>query len=582
VKQSAWEIFLAITQLLGGIGLFLYGMELIGSELQKTAGNKLRMLLSRLTTRRWSGLAVGTLLGFLVHSGPTTIMMVGFINAGLMDFAQSIGVTFGANVGTTLSMQLISFNIDRFCYLVIFVGFMARLMSARLWIKHLGLVVAGFGLLFLGMRVMSDAVLPLKSSQYFTFLLRYCSSASFGGMIAGLLLSTLFTAVIQSSGATIGILFALSSAGIFSSYHQVFALILGAHIGTCAPALMGSIGTSISARRAALGHLIFNVLGASIAMIMYPAYAAVIPLISGSMLRQIANTHTLVQLLTALIFMPFTRHYADFIAGAFPSRQVDSEKSHLDESLLGRPEQAIVAVLKELGRMATITRRMLQNTMRGLLDVSPKRFAQVEKSEEALDVMKDALNEYLIALANRHLSDRQSIIIQHLETATSTLERIGDHIDNIAEITKEKVAAGLWFPDETIVDLIELYKRSDQMLQLAVQSFEPAYKDAQPQKAAEIFEVRNRYKEFSMVMRQKERNRILQKQEDALSGIYLHRYISCFNRIMQHSKTIALMEKEPLFYIKGEKLETQSGKLEPQPKNKKVKASYDQNIFDKE
>jgi len=582
VALSASEFFFATTELLGGMGLFIYAMELMSGELQKTAGQRMRLLLSKLTSSRWSGLGLGTLLGLLIHSGPTTVMTVGFTNAGLMDLAQSLSITFGANVGTTLSMQIISFSIDRYCYLLIFAGLIAYHVSKRVTLRRLGLVVIGLGLLFLGMRIMSDAVIPLKNSGYFASILRHTSATTVAGMFLGLLLSTLFTALVQSSGATIGILFALSTAGVFTSLDQVFPLVLGAQIGTCAPALIGSIGASISARRAALSHLMFNILGAAIAMIMYQVYAGLIPLTSPSLLRQIANTHTAVQALTALLFIPFTRQYAEFITRIFPSQQIEPEKTHLDNRLLEMPEKAIVAALKELQRMSAITRKMLQNTMRGFLDINPDRFLYVQKNEEVLDTLKEALNAYLIALAERSLSRRQSIIIQYLNSATADLERIGDHVEGIVELTREKISRGVWFSDETVLDLIELYKKADQILLLTIKSFEPSFHDAPAKLAAEILEIRNQYVASSLSIMQKGKNKILENKEDALSGIFLHRYLTCFNKIVQHSRTIALVEKEPLFFIKEHKLDKRSVKIAPPAKTQRIKAPYDENIFHKE
>lgn len=579
MAPSGSGLFFSITQLLGGIGLFVYGMGLMSGELQKWAGYKLRMFLYRFTNNRWSGLAVGTGLGLLILSGPATVMIVGFTHAGLMDLGQSISVVFGANIGTTLSMQIISFNIDRYCFLLLFAGLICYLMCKRESLKHLGLVVLGLGLLFLAMRIMSDAVIPLKNSGYFESLLRHTNAETVSGMLFGLLLAALFTALIQSSGAMIGILFALSTAGVFTSIDQVFPLILGAHIGTCAPALIGSLGTSISARRAALSHLVFNVLGAAIAMIMYRIYAALIPMTSGSLLRQIANTHTAVQVFTAMIFIPFTRQFAEFVTSIYPSQQIEPERSHLDDNLLEKPERAIVAALKELRRMSAIARRMFQETMRGFLDLTPERFIPVEKNEEVLDALKEAISSYLILLAERQLSRRQSIIIQYLMTATSDIERIGDHAEGFAELTREKMARKIWFTDEMVMDLIELFKQADHILLLTSRSFEPSFYDAPTKLAAEILEARNQYVECSLKIKQKEKNNILEKKEDALSGIFFHRYVICFDKVVKHSKTIALVEKEQFFFVKEHKLERRSDKAEVPGNVPHAKVPYDKDIF---
>jgi phosphate:Na+ symporter len=300
---------------------------------------------------------------------------------------------------------------------------------------------------------------------------------------------------------------------------------------------------------------------------------------SSSLLHQIANTHTAVQALTAMIFIPFARQYAEFITQILPSNQVEPEKSHLDDGLLEMPEKAIVAALKELQRMALIARRMFQDTMRGFLDLAPERFRYVQKNEEVLDTLKLAINSYVMALAGRQLSRRQSMMIQYLTTATSDLERIGDHVESLAELTREKMDKGVWFTDEAVMDLIELYKKADQTLLLTIRSFEPSFYDAPKGLAAEILELRNQYMESSLKIRQKAKNKILEKKEDALSGIFYDRYITCLTKIVGHSRTIALMEKEPLFFVKEHKLEKRSDKVDPPAKVKHAKAHYDESIF---
>jgi len=572
-------IILPILQVLGGIGLFVYGMELMSRELQQTAGARLRVLLTRLTNRRTSGVALGALLGLLIHSGPATVMTVGFTNAGLLDFFQALTVVIGANVGTTLSMQVIAFNIDRYCYLLIFAGVAAWLFGRRGATRHLGLVTVGLGMLFLGMRLISEAVAPIQSTGWFNVVLQHTNAGTASGMVTGVLLSAIFTAIIQSSGATIGILFALASAGVLTSIDQVFPFILGAHIGTCAPALVGSIGVSVSARRAAASHLVFNVFGAAAAMALYRVYAVVMPLTASSLSRQVANTHTAVQVVTALAVLPFLQPFAALVMRLLPSRDAEPERSYLDESLLDRPEMALVAALRELQRMAAIARRMFRDAMRGFLDLNPQRFIYVRKNEEVLDALKEAINGYLVAVAGRRLSRRQALMIQYLQAAAADLERIGDHVDSLASLTQEKIERDVWFTDDTVLDLIELFKKADHILALTIQSFEPSFYDAPAGLAAEILDGRNQYVQCSLDLRQKERNRILAKPGDALAGMFLHRYIMCFNKIVKHSKTIALVEKDPLFYVKEHKLDRHSERVEQPPKTPRVKTAYDEDIF---
>ena len=577
---SPSELFFLTAQLLGGIGLFIYGMSLMSAELQVTAGNRLRMLIGRLTQQRWAALGVGTLLGFLIHSGPATVMVVSFANAGLIDLVQSVSVVVGANVGTTLSMQIVSLSLDRYSFLVIFAGVVVYLSGRGKKVSHVGLVVVGLGLLFLGMRLMSDAVVPMRSLGYFEKVTRHVNAGTALGMLAGVLLSAVFTGIIQSSGATIGILFALSSAGVFTSIDQVFPLILGAHIGTCVPALIGSVGATISARRAALSHLLFNVIGAGLAMLMFRVYEAVIPAVGGNLVHQIANTHTAVQTFTAAVFAPFASIYAAFVTRLMPSREIEPERSYVDDSVLDRPETAIVAALHELQRMATIARRMFQDTMRGFLDLSPQRFVSVRKREEVLDTIKEALTAYLVSLAGRQLSRRQAMLTQYLLTATADLERIGDHVESMATLTEEKMRDRVWFTDDTVMDLIQLFKKADHILLLTIRSFEPSFYDAPSALAAEILDARNDYVACSQAVRRRQQTKILEKREDAMSAIFFHRYLTSFNKIVKHSKTIALVEKEPWFFVKEHKLDRRSERA-GQPGNvKRVAAPYDPKIFD--
>ena len=299
--MNASQVVFLVGMLLGGLGLFIFGMKIMTQGLQALAGTRMRTLLSRLTRNRVTGALAGTTVGFLVHSGAGAVRLVGFINAGLLTLEASIPIMIGNNLGTTLSMQLFSFHIGAYCYFAIAAGFLMQLLSRRDAVREVGLMVLGVGLLFLGMNTMSDAVGPLKEGGYIQPFLAYTNGATAGGMALGILLSALFTGVLQSSGAMIGMLFALANGGAFDSLSQVFPLVLGAHIGTCVVGLFGSLGTNIEARRSAVSHLAFNVLGSVVAALMFPLYAKALPLVGVELVRQIANTHTAVQLVNGLI-----------------------------------------------------------------------------------------------------------------------------------------------------------------------------------------------------------------------------------------------------------------------------------------
>ncbi len=573
--------FLLVTKLLGGLSLFIFGMSMMSDALQRAAGKKLKKILFALTKNRFSGLAIGTLISFLIHSSSTTVMLVSFINAGLIGFTQSLPIMLGANIGTTLSMQIVSFNLSKYCYFAIATGFLSYFLTNSQKAKNIGHIILGFGLLYLGMSLMTDAVTPFKNLETFYSAFQYLSTGTLTSVFLALFFSTLFTGIVQSSGATIGIIFALSGAGILTSFEQTLPLILGAHIGTCATAMLGCIGTQKSAKRFALSHLLFNIIGAGFALLMYKFYTWLIPLTDSDLVRQVANAHSIVQIINALIFLPFIAAYSKFLHFVFPNKNSKEEISHLHDELLDTPEAALVAAIKELKRMSTVSRDMFQNAMRGLLDLDFQRFQAVARDEDILDNMKIAITNFLHSLAERKLSRRQSVMLQYLLSAASELERIGDHIETMIETTTEKTKNKVWFDDDSMLDLITLFKKADHIIMRIGKSFEPSYYESSIKFAGSILEERDNYVKFSADVRNKYTRRILDQKENAISGIYFNQYITCFNKIVKHAKTVAVVEKEPLFFIKKHKMEKKATKAEPckgMDLNHKV-GNYDAKIF---
>jgi len=579
--MSGKDIFFLLTQLLGGLALFIYGMSAMSEGLQRAAGNRLRDLLYHLTRNKLAALGIGTLVGFLVHSSAGTVMVVGFITAGLMTLGQAIAVILGANLGTTFSMQVISFKLDDYCYLLAAVGLLLWLVAGRRPVlKHTGYVLLGFGLLLLGMRTMSGAVGPLRGGTLQEFL-QHTEATTLLGMLAGVLVSTFVTGVIQSSGAMVGILFALSQGGVFTEFSQVFPLLLGAHIGTCATALLGSIGTNIEARRAAVAHLLFNVLGTILAIAAMRFYLWLIPLTSDDLMRQIANAHTHVQLFNALIFLPFTAHYARLVARLTPSRSKPPEKSHLEERCLSTPEMAIVAALRESQRMARLTLHQLTQAMRGLVEMKSEPFLDVRKTEEAVDTIKDSIRDFLVRLASHDLTQRQSILTQHILSSVADIERIGDHATVLVELTEEKVQRNVWFDDASMEDLLQLYTKAKHVLELTCESLESQMPVKQRQElASAILQARNDYVDQSKRMKEANLQLVRTHREDALTGLIFSRYVACLDKVVKHSKLIAIAELAPVFFVKEYKLDRKSELVERPPLPKNGGFVVDKSIFE--
>lgn len=545
-------VFLVAT-LLGGLGLFIYGMKIMTQGLQAIAGTRMRTLLSRLTRNRATAAAAGTAVGFLVHSGAGAVMLIGFINAGLLTLEASIPIMIGNNLGTTLSMQLFSFHIGAYCYFAIAAGFLMQLLSRRDAVREVGLMVLGVGLLFLGMNTMSDAIGPLKQGGYVQQILAYTDGATAGGMALGIVLSALFTGILQSSGAMIGMLFALAHGGAFDTLSQVFPLVLGAHIGTCVVGLFGSLGTNIEARRSAVSHLMFNVLGGIAAALMFPLYAHALPLLGDELVRQIANAHTGVQLVNGLILLPLAGPFARLIRKMTPSRSAPVARSHLEDDYLDTPETAIVAVLQETRRMANLARKMVRQAMGCMVRRSSEKMSEVLQDEESVDLLKETINDYLFRVSRRRLSRRQAVILQYLQRTVTDIERIGDHAENLIEIIRDKNDRKVWFDDETVRLLVDLYRKADEVLGLMVESLNPRNEHFDLSAEA-IMQAREAYKVLSQRVRDRYTERVLSRDDDAMHGIVHASIVSTLDRIVKHSRNVATAEQSPLFRLKPHKL----------------------------
>jgi len=502
----------------------------------------------------------------MIHSSATTVMVVGFINAGLLSLVASIPVILGANFGTTLSMQILSIKLDDYCFVGIALGLALELICRRELIKNLGGVLLGFGLLFLGMRTMSSGVAPLKGSGFIESLLAHSDASTTWGMFLGIGAATIITGIIQSSGAMIGILFALAGAGVLRDIDQALPLVLGAHIGTCATALLGSIGTNIEARRSALAHLLFNVIGALLAVAMARLYRWVIPLAGGDLVRQIANAHTLVQAINVLIFLPLVETYARFIEKITPSKAKPVEHSHLDDRYLATPEMAIVAALRETRRMASLARRTLVLAMKGMVQLSTEPFSEAQKNEQAVNELKKVISDYLLRIASHKLSRRQALMVQHIQTAVADIERISDHASVLIELTTDKVHRRIWFDDASMMELIDMYQRAEAILRLTELSLDPQLpKEARRELAARILEHRNEYARRSREIHERHRQLVLERCEDALTAMFYNRFILCLDKVVRHSKLVAMAELEPLFFVKEKKMQLKSEEIERPP-----------------
>ena len=548
------KIFFLVFQILGGLALFIFGMNIMSDGLREAAGQKLRSVLSVMTTRKLSGIGLGTLIATLVHSSATTVMVVGFINAGLMSLAQSIPVVLGANIGTTISMQAISFSLGKYALFAVTLGFIASMVAQNPKTRKIGLSVMGFGLLFLGMNLMSDAIKPYR--DLLKPVMASISGETTRGLVLGILMSVLLTSIIQSSGATIGMAFALVQAGVLTSVEQTMPIILGAHIGTCATALLGSIGTSMNAKRSAYAHLIFNIFNVILASLLKgPLVAFLVWLSPDNVLRQSANLHTTVMVVAAFLVLPFSTPYARLVTRIFRSRKPEPEPSYLDDKLLEYPEQAICASIHELQRVSKICAKNLRLAGQTILFAHTAADIQALKlNERVVNDVKLALKEYLSSLTRRYLSKRQAILIQHVDRCMTDLERIGDHIETVCDLSirRQKVPEAI-VDKESFDALFRLYENALQLFKLVIDSLDPDKENIQDI-ARQILVGRDNYMQASLTTRNMFTDKVAQRSITPIAGIFFSEYISALDRIVKHSKSIALAESQPQFWIKRTKL----------------------------
>ena len=547
---GANKLFFMAFQILGGLALFIFGMNIMSDGLREAAGQKLRTVLSVMTTRKLSGLGLGTLIATLVHSSATTVMVVGFINAGLMSLTQSIPVILGANIGTTISMQAISFSLGKYALFAVTCGFIMSMVAKNPKTKKIGLSLMGFGLLFLGMNLMSDAIKPYR--DLLRPIMASISGETTQGLVLGILMATLLTSIIQSSGATIGMAFALVQAGVLVSVEQTMPIILGAHIGTCATALLGSIGTSMNAKRSAYAHLIFNILNVTAASLLKgPLVALLVWMSPDNVMRQSANLHSVVMVVAAFAMLPFSTPYAKLILRLFRSRKPEPEPSYLDDKLLEYPEQAICASIHELQRVAKICAKSLRLAGQTILFAHTSQDIHALKlNEQVVNDVKLAMKEYLANLTRRYLSKRQAILIQHIDRCMSDLERIGDHIETICNLSLRRQKVPEAIVDKDSFDTaFRLYENALHIFKLVIDSLDPDRENTQ-EIAQQILQARDEYMQSSMSTRAMFTDKVAQRAITPIAGIFFSEYIAALDRLVKHSKSIALAEKQPQFWIK--------------------------------
>ena len=459
-----------IISLLGGLGAFLFGMKYMGDGLEMAAGSRMKDLLEKLTRNRIVGFLLGVLVTVVIQSSSaTTVMVMGFINAGIMDLAQATGVIFGANIGTTITSVLIALDVSGIAPFCIFVGAFLMLYSKKKQTKHIGQIILGFGLLFQGLHTMSGAMKPLKDVVWFQSFIMNAKNP-----LLGILVGAALCAVIQSSSAAVGILQALAMQGLMPLYFASF-LICGINIGSAMPTILASMNARNNAKRAAMIYLINNLVGAvimTIVTLVFPYTQLVESLVPDPMF-QVSVIHIIFKVVSAAVLLPLTNQVVKLTYFLVPKQKHEDacRLEYIDVNLVSSPGVTLLQIRNEVERMAGLVRTNLNLSMGALLTGRVADAKQIEENETVIDYLTDAISDFLVKLNVREMSDRDAQYVNHVFQALSDLERIGDYAEHLLHLTEQQDEKGVNYTKPAMAELNVINDNAVQLFDRAVAAF---------------------------------------------------------------------------------------------------------------
>ncbi|MDY6227332.1 MAG: Na/Pi cotransporter family protein [Clostridium sp.] len=530
------DSLMIIIKLLGGLGLFIYGMKIMGDGLENAAGDGLKSILEKVTKNPIVAVFVGAIVTAVIQSSSaTTVMVVGFVNAGLMNLAQAAGIIMGANIGTTITAQLVAFKLDDIAPLFVFLGAAIIMFAKKKQKRDIGNIILGFGILFVGMGQMSGAMKPLTELPLFKEIISTVGGQWYLGIIAG----AIITAVLQSSSATTGILVALATAGAID-IRAALPIVFGCNIGTCITAMLASIGTSKTAHKAAILHLIFNLGGTIlfIPVLVSGILGEAVTIISpNDVSRQIANAHTVFNLVNTAVMLPLTGILIKAVNLIIPGDDEDEKQGpkYIDDRLLETPVIAAGQVAKETLRMANKAKKGLTLAIEAFEKNDEKLIQKVYDNEAIINSLNEAITTYLVKLSKRELSDKESKIVAATFHVINDIERIGDHAENIAELTIQKINKKLEYSNQAMEQIKRMYEKTAESLQAAIDSY--AHNDVN--KAKSVSEIESEVDRLQKKYRDLHVKRLYDGICNAYAGTIFLDLVSNLERISDHSMNIA-------------------------------------------
>ncbi len=553
-RESNW-VFYLVTGLIGGLALFLFGMEMMSEGLKKTAGSKMRNILSTITNNRFIAVGVGAFITMIIQSSSaTTVMLVSFVQAQLMTFAQSLGIILGASIGTTITAQLIAFKLTDYSLLIVGIGFFLVFISKSRNLKNIGEGILGFGILFLGMWLMSDSMYPLRTYQPFIDLLLKLENP-----ILGILIGTIFTALIQSSSAFIGIVIVLGSQGLIT-LEAAIPLLLGSNFGTSITAFLASINSSREAKRVALAHSLFKVMGLVLFAWWIPTFAELIRSFSpvegidvtstgnfDAIPRQIANAHTFFNIILTIVLLPIINFAAKIIVKILPDIEEDEDETqfrtkYLEEDLITTPALALSLTKAEIIRMASKVKKMIEEILPPFMENNPDKLDEIREREDEIDFLNIKINRYLRKISQESIAEERSHEIFQMMHTTTEVEQIGDIISKrLIPLAEKKHELNIQFSEEGQKEIEEYHLTTIKQISRAIDFF----KDVNLQDAKHIKKKYKKYRLLEQELRKTHFDRLLDEVPATLESSQIHlELIELLKRISSHSTNIARMQLE--------------------------------------
>ncbi len=525
----------------GGLGLFLYGMRIMSDSIEKVAGAKLRGILERLTTNRFTGILVGIFFTAVIQSSSAcTVMVVSFVNSGLMTLTQAAGVIFGANIGTTVTALLVSFKLEKVAPVILLLGVLIIMFCKRQKVSRWGEVIIGFGVLFMGLGTMSAAMAGMKDSPAVLHMF-----ASLQSPILAVILGAVLTAVIQSSSVTVSIMVLLANQGMMTMDIGMY-VILGCNIGACTSAVLASLNGKKDAKRAAAIHLIFNVIGTIIVYIIFlfgvgQIVEALTAIAGNNLGRVVAYAHIFIKVFQVIIMMPFIKGIVKLTYLVVPGddKKVGYRDSYqlkyIGEKVVLNPATAVVEAIKELDRMASLADENLNRAMNVLLTLEPEEIEEVREVEKNIDFLSHAITNYLVKINQTTLPIEDLKSIGALFHVVNDIERIGDHAENIAEAAERRIKTGVGFSKEAQKELGEMMNMVNTILRF---SFEMFVKSTE-EHVEDILHLEEAIDEKEKELQQKHIERLSNNECTPEAGALFSDIVSGLERVADHAVNIA-------------------------------------------